>query len=175
MSPSTAPQPDFQQVINRILNNYPAGSKALIMAMQDVQTNFKYLPKDALILLARGMQLPIAQIYSVATFYKAFSLKPKGRHHICVCTGTACHVRRSKIIVDNLGLALGIKPTETTADGEISFETVNCLGACAMGPLVTVDGEFHGNMDVRRMNRILDQLRGRASETEPDEVSDENL
>jgi len=151
---------DLDQTITKIVDHYEAKSTALIMAMQDIQRHYHYLPREALALAARKMNLPLAQIYSVATFYKSFSLEPKGKHHICVCTGTACHVRQAKVIVDNLELKIGIKPRQTTPDGEISFETVNCLGACALGPLVTVNGEYHGNMTVSKMNNLLDKIHG---------------
>lgn len=151
---------DLEQTVFSIIEYYQAKPTTLIMAMQDIQKQYNYLPRVALELVARRMSLPLAQIYSVATFYKAFSLEPKGKHHICVCTGTACHVRQASVIVDNLILSLGIKPRETTADREFSFETVNCLGACALGPLVMVDGEYHGNMTVPKMNKLLDGLRG---------------
>ena len=143
-----------------IVDNYEAKPTALIMALQDLQKRYNYLPKEVLELVAQKMNLPIAQIYSVATFYKAFSLEPKGKNHICVCTGTACHVRQATVIVDNMVLSLGINPGETTADREFSFETVNCLGACALGPLMTINGVYHGNMTVAKMNKLIDVLRG---------------
>ena len=161
MSPPPGdPTYDLDKTISAIVNRYEAKSTALIMAMQDIQKHYRYLPVEALKLVARKMNLPIAQIYGVATFYKAFSLKPKGKHHICICTGTACHVRQAAVIVNNVGRALNIEPGETTADGEVSFETVNCMGACALGPLVTVDDEYFGNMTMSKMNRLLDGLRG---------------
>ncbi|MDD5088509.1 MAG: NAD(P)H-dependent oxidoreductase subunit E [bacterium] len=150
----------LDQIVGGIVSHYEAKPTALIMVLQDVQKQFRYLPVEALKLVAQKMNLPIAQIYGVATFYKTFSLKPKGKHHICVCTGTACHVRQAPVIVDNLERSLGIKAGETTRDGEISFETVNCLGACALGPLVTMDDKYHGNMTVAKLNKALDDLRG---------------
>jgi NADH:ubiquinone oxidoreductase subunit E len=158
VDPSTL-QYNLEQAIHTIVERYEAQPTALIMVLQDIQKHYRYLPQDALRLVAKKMNLPIAQIYSVATFYKAFSLTPKGEHHICVCTGTACHVRQANVIVDNLGRSLGITPGATTADGKISFETVNCLGACALGPLVTVDDDYHGNMTVTKMNELLANLK----------------
>jgi NADH-quinone oxidoreductase subunit E len=156
---SPDPHYDIEQAIHDIVKRYGAKPTTLIMVLQDVQKHYRYLPMEALQAVAKKMNLPIAQVYSVATFYKAFSLKPKGRHHICVCTGTACHVRQANVIVDNLARSLKIQPGETTPDGEISFETVNCLGACALGPLMTVDEEYHGNMTVTIMNKLLGDLR----------------
>jgi NADH:ubiquinone oxidoreductase subunit E len=154
-------QDELEQVITTIVDRYQAKSTALIMALQDIQRQYNYLPMEALRMVAKKMNLPVAQLYGVATFFKAFSLTPKGKNHICVCTGTACHVRQASVIVDNLARALGIEPGETTPDGEISFETVNCLGACALGPLLTLNGIYHGNMTVAKLNKILDKLRGR--------------
>ena len=158
MSPLS--QYDIQQAIDGIIQSYGAKPQALIMVLQDIQKHYRYLPMDALKMVATKMNLPIAQIYGVATFYKAFSLEPKGKHHVCVCTGTACHVRQAKVIVDNLELMLGIKARETTKDGEISFETVNCLGACALGPLVTVDDVYYGNMNVAKLGKVIDEVKG---------------
>jgi NADH:ubiquinone oxidoreductase subunit E len=151
---------DLEKIIRQIVTKYEAKSPALIMILQDVQKHYRYLPADALRLVAKEMNLPLAQIYGVATFYKSFSLKPKGKNHICVCTGTACHVRQADVIVTKLEMDLGIKASETTADGNFSFETVNCLGACALGPLVTANDEYYGNMTVTKVDKMLARLRG---------------
>lgn len=150
---------DVEQAISSIVDRYNAKPTALIMVLQDIQKHYNYLPKEALKMAARKMNLPIAQIYGVATFYKAFSLKPKGKNHICVCTGTACHVRQARVIVDNLSRMLAIQPGDTTGDGQVSFETVNCLGACALGPLVTVNEQYFGNMNVTKLGKLVDDLR----------------
>lgn len=161
---------DPEVAISEIVNRYGAKPQALIMVLQDIQKHYRYLPMDALKTVARKMNLPIAQIYGVATFYKAFSLEPKGKHHICVCTGTACHVRQAPVIVDNLERMLNIKSGETTPDKEISFETVNCLGACALGPLITVDDVYYGNMDVAKLGKLVNGLKGiKQSKGEEDE------
>ncbi len=149
---------DVDRTIDEIINRYGAKPSALIMILQDIQSHYNYLPQDKLEVVSERMQVPLAQIYGVATFYKAFSLTPKGKHHICVCTGTACHVRQASVIIDKLERELGIKPGETTPDGEFSFENVNCLGACALGPLVTADGKYYGNMDVNKVDRMLREL-----------------
>ena len=152
-------QYDVAEAIGRIVELYEARPTALIMVLQDIQKHFRYLPEEALLQVARQMQLPLAQVFGVATFYKSFSLKPKGRHHICVCTGTACHVRQARVVMDRLEIDLEIHPGETTSDMEFSLETVNCLGACALGPLITVDEDFHGNMTSVKVNDILKQLK----------------
>ena len=150
---------DVKDAISRIVKKYNYKPTALIMIMQDIQAHYKYLPKEALELVSKKMKLPMAQIYGVATFYKTFSLKPKGKNHICICTGTACHVRQASIIVDKLERDLQIKAGETTVDGEFSFETVNCLGACALGPLVTANEEYYGNMTVTKIDKMMDNLK----------------
>ena len=159
----------LEQAIHDIIDRYQARPTALIMVLQDIQKHYRYLPIEALQLVARKMDLPIAQIYGVATFYRAFSLKPKGKNHICVCTGTACHVRQADVIVNRLETSLGIKPGETTKDQEFSLETVNCLGACALGPLVMANDTYHGNMTVAKVGTMLDRLRGKEAASEGDE------
>ena len=154
---------DLVEAIDSIVNKYEAKQTALIMILQDVQKHYRYLPIDALKLVAKKMELPVAQVFGVATFYRSFSLTPKGKHHICVCTGTACHVRQASVIVDRLQTSLGIKPGLTTDDREFSLETVNCLGACALGPLVTADEVYYGNMTVSKVDRMLDGLKGKAT------------
>ena len=158
MTVATEPKYDLRSSIDEIVGEYGAKPTALIMILQDVQKHYRYLPEDALRAVAKSMKLPLAQIYGVATFYRAFTLKPTGRNHICVCTGTACHVRQAVVIVDKLERDLGITAGETTADGEVSLETVNCLGACALGPLVTANGIYYGNMTVTKVDRMLSEV-----------------
>ncbi len=162
---------DVKDAISRIVKKYNYKPTALIMVMQDIQAHYKYLPKEALELVSKKMKLPLAQIYGVATFYKTFSLKPKGKNHICVCTGTACHVRQATIIIDKLERDLQIKAGETTEDGEFSIETVNCLGACALGPLVTANEEYFGNMTVSKVDKMMEGLK----KQEADEVNREEV
>ena len=132
----------------------------LVTLLQQVQEQYNYLPEHVLRELARARGLSLMEIYSVATFYKSFSLQPRGKHKVVVCTGTACHVQGSEKVTDELSRMLGIKPGETSPDGEYSLENVNCLGACALAPLVVVDGDYHGNMTAARVSAIIkDQLR----------------
>ena len=156
--PEDAAKYDLSDAITKIVKKYDYKPTALIMILQDIQSHYNYLPKEALEQVSQKMKLPIAQIYGVATFYKSFSLEPKGRNHICVCTGTACHVRQASIIVGKLERDLKIKAGETTEDKEYSLETVNCLGACALGPLVTANGEYFGNMTVDKTDKMLKKL-----------------
>jgi len=163
---------DLEQAIDRIVRQYEAKPMALIMILQDVQTHYRYLPRPALDLVAERMKLPISQVFAVATFYRSFSLEPKGHHHICVCTGTACHVRQAWVNIDRLERKLAIKAGQTTEDGEFSFETVNCLGACALGPLITVDEDFYGNMTVPRIDRMLKKL---GLENSPGQIAENKM
>lgn len=119
---------------------------SLVSILVEVQKAYHYLPEEALRRLAQLMELPLAQVYSVANFYKTFSLKPRGRHVVSVCLGTACHVRGGPNVVAELERLMGIKSGETTEDLEFTLESVNCLGACALGPIVVMDGEVYGQM-----------------------------
>lgn len=160
---------DLEQAIHNIVDQYQAKPTALIMVLQDIQKHYRYLPKDALKLVAQKMGLPIAQIYGVATFYRTFSLKPKGKNHICVCTGTACHVRQADVIVNRLESTLGIQAGETSQDQNFSLETVNCLGACALGPLVTANDIYYGNMTASKVERMIDKLGGKEAAGDEEE------
>ncbi len=148
----------MEKKINAIVKSYGGDKSYLVPILQDVQKEFGYLPKDALTALSAALGVPISRIYEVATFYKAFSLKPKGRHHISLCMGTACHVRGADLILNSITDLLGIKDGETTDDLEYSFETVGCLGACALGPMVVVDGVYHGEMNIAKTTKLLKQL-----------------
>lgn len=119
---------------------------SLISVLEEIQARYRYLPQAAMVLVSERLGIPLSQVYSVATFYNAFSLKPKGRHVVTVCMGTACHVRGSKRVLEQVEKALDIRPGETTADRQFSLETVNCLGACALGPIMVADGEYFGQM-----------------------------
>lgn len=162
---------DVQEAIDKIVAEYGAKPSALIMILQDIQKHYRYLPESAMHAVSKSMKLPIAQIYGVATFYRSFSLKPKGKNHVCVCTGTACHVRQATVIVDKLRRDLKIEPGETTPDGEISLETVNCLGACALGPLVTANDIYYGNMTVSKTEQMLNDIRAGKLSAKRDEVA----
>ena len=144
--------------INQIINNEARGEGSLIAALEEIQRRLNYLPPEAIELVAERLGVPLSQAYAVATFYNAFSLEPKGEHNIQVCMGTACHVRGSPQILNHLEIRLGIKPGETSADGLVSLETVNCLGACALGPIIFVDGEYHGQMTPKKTDQLLQKI-----------------
>jgi NADH-quinone oxidoreductase subunit E len=124
----------MEEKVKEIVLRYSGDKSYLVPILQDVQKEFNYLPKDALFSVSAHLSVPISRVYEVVTFYKAFSLKPKGRIQLSLCMGTACHVRGAELIARNVESILGIKEGDTTADLEYSFETVGCLGACALGP-----------------------------------------
>lgn len=128
----------------------------LVGVLQDVQAEYGYLPKEALVEVSQSLDIPLTQVYSVATFFKAFSLKPRGRHLIHVCLGTACHVRGATRVLEEIERRLGIKAGETTKDLKYTLETVNCVGACALGPIVIVDGEYSGEMKADKIKSLLE-------------------
>jgi NADH-quinone oxidoreductase subunit E len=149
------------QEINEIINRVAMGDGSLISALEEIQERYRYLPPEALILASERLGVPLSQAYSVATFYNAFSLKPKGKHCLHVCMGTACHVRGSPQVLDRLEAKLGIKAGSTTRDRLFTLETVNCLGACALGPIVVTDGEYSGQMTSQKADQLLKSvLRG---------------
>ena len=143
--------------LDEILDRYARDRTQVISILQDVQDRERYLPEAALTYVAKALEMPRSQIYSLATFYRAFSLEPRGEHTILVCTGTACHVRGAPRLVEELCRRLEIKPGGTTADGKFTLETVNCLGACALGPLVMVDDDYHGQMTPNKLEALLEQ------------------
>ena len=148
----------MEEKVREIVQGYGGDRSYLVPIMQDVQKEFGYLAKDALVAISANLGVPVSRVYEVATFYKAFSLKPKGRHHISLCMGTACHVRGAEFIAGNITTLLGIKDGETTEDLEFSFETVGCLGAFALGPIVVADGEYHGEMNIAKSTKLLKKL-----------------
>lgn len=130
----------------------------LIPVLQEIQAYYRYLPEPAMREVARQLGIPLRDVYGVATFYRAFALKPRGKHEVTVCLGTACHVRGGANIVNTLSTDFGISPGQTTPDGKFTLETVNCLGCCAIGPIVVVDGEYHGEMNSQKARKLIENL-----------------
>ncbi len=147
------------ETLDAILDRYDRNPAQLIPILQDVQRAVNYLPREALEGISEKLDIPLVRIYAVATFYKAFSLKPRGKHIIQVCMGTACHVRGGARILDKMVRDLGVGPGETTKDMNFTLETVNCLGACALGPIVVVDGEYHGQMNPPKWDKLYKTLK----------------
>jgi len=151
--------------INEIINREAMGDGSLIGALEEIQERYRYLPPEALILASERLGVPLSQAYSVATFYNAFSLKPKGKHCLTVCMGTACHVRGSPQVLDRLETKLGIHAGETSPNHLFTLETINCLGACALGPIVVTDGEYSGQMTTRKVDALLKSMMRAEAET----------
>ena len=143
--------------ISDILQRYPARESSLVMVLQDIQDRLNYLPESTIRDTATALNVPLAKVHSVATFYKAFSLTPRGRRIIKVCKGTACHVRGAQQVQDEITRLLGIKNGETTEDMEYTLEVVNCLGACAMAPVVVVGDQLHGGVQPGDVKKILEK------------------
>jgi len=133
-------------LVAKVVDSYQRDKDMLIQILLDLQSGFGWLPKQVLDEVSKHLGVPITRVYQIATFYKAFSLAPKGKHLIRVCMGTACQVRGSALIRDRMEQLLGIKVGEITSDMKFSLETVNCLGCCALGPVVEIDGTTHGKM-----------------------------
>jgi NADH:ubiquinone oxidoreductase subunit E len=138
-----------------ILARYPREEPSLIQILQDVHRVYNYLPPEALAEVAAAVGVPLAKVYSVATFYKAFSLEPQGKVLVKVCTGTACHIRGAPQLVEELERELGVKPGGTTSDMGYTVRTVNCVGACAMAPVLIVAGKYHGGAKATKVKTYL--------------------
>ena len=141
--------------IEEILKKHGKDKRLLVQILQDIQKNNNYLSKEALQMVADFLELPIAKVYSVASFYKAFCLKPRGENLLLVCTGTACHVKGSKQILDSIKDKLNIKEGQTSSDNKYTLEAVNCVGACAMAPLVIVNDRSIGPISLDEVDKII--------------------
>ncbi len=164
---STAIQERTQEIkarVDAICAGYPAEQSSLVQVLQDVHKEFNYLPAEALERVAIKLRVRLAKVYSVATFYKAFSLEPRGKHIVKVCTGTACHVRGAPGIIDEVHKLLGVGPGQTTEDMRYTLETVNCVGACGMAPVVIVDDVYHRKVRIEDVAELLETDDGEADE-----------
>ena len=141
--------------VKAIVDKYGGRHDSVISILQDVQSEYRYLPESALRAVASQLGLPLIQVCGVATFFRGFSLKPRGEHTVSVCLGTACHVRGAPAVLDEAKRQLGIQPGDTTDDMRFTLETVNCLGACALGPIMVMDGKYHGQMSSGKAKKIL--------------------
>jgi len=146
----------LQKKVGSILEKYQHDSSSLVPILQDTQSEIGYLAREALIEISQGLDIPLSRVYSVASFFKAFSLKPRGRHLINVCMGTACHVRGAVRILETIEREAGIESGETDQELKYTLETVNCVGACALGPIVIIDGKYAGDMKTDRVKALLD-------------------
>ena len=141
--------------VDQIIDRYGTEKGILIQLLLDIQREYKWIPKEAIERISARLKIPSSQIYRVASFYTALSLKPVGRHLVRVCVGTACYVRGAPRILDSIENKLEIKSGETTSDGKFTLETENCLGCCALGPVIEVDGTYHGKLNSAKLEKIL--------------------
>jgi NADH-quinone oxidoreductase subunit E len=147
------------EILDGILDRHERAPSAIIAILQDLQEEVNYLPEGALRYVAERLNIPASKMYRLATFYRAFSLEPRGEHLIHVCTGTACHVRGAVRIVDALERELGVSAGETDSQLKFTLETVNCVGACALGPVVVIDGEYSGQMTGAKTVRLIKKFK----------------
>jgi len=153
------PEPLNFENVKGIIEKYKGEKRWLISILLDIQAEYNYLPKDALVMVANELNILLIDVYSLATFYKVFSLKPRGKHIINVCLGTACHVRGGTRIVDEIKRKLNIEVGETTEDQQFTLETVRCLGCCATGPIVVVDSDYFSQVSLKMADRILNSYK----------------
>ncbi len=145
---------DFQN-IDQIIDKHGCKASSLIQILLNIQSENHWLPKEVLERVSQRLDVPMSQVQHITTFYKSFSMVPKGRHEVHVCMGTACHVRGAQRVLDAVEEQIGIKPGETDVDLKFSLETVNCIGCCALGPVMVVDGEYHGNLAPAQLEGVL--------------------
>lgn len=159
------------QRVEEIIRSYNADMANGLAILQDIQREYNYLPRQALELVAARVGLPVGHVYRLATFFKAFSLNPKGEHQCKVCLGTACHVKGGALILETLEKELGIKAGNTTADGKFSLEGVRCLGACALAPIVVIDDQPLGQMTSDAAGNKMRDLRAGKTVAVPAQVA----
>ena len=145
--------------MENIVSESNKNHRKLIHMLHDTQKKFGYIPAHSISQISRELKISESEIFGVLTFYKAFALKPRGKHLITICMGTACHVRGAPMILDEFERKLGIKAGETTEDNLFTLETVNCVGACALGPIAIADGDYHGQMKTREVDEIIKKLK----------------
>jgi NADH-quinone oxidoreductase subunit E len=161
------------QVVQKILDKYQDRRGGLIAILEEIQARYGYLPETALRLVSERTGRSLVDVYGVATFYKSFSLEPRGRHLCSVCSGTACHVRGAPAVAEEFVKQLGVDPGHTTEDREFTLDTVACLGACALGPIVVIDGHYFSNVDPRSVGSVIESAKAGLDRTESE--SDERI
>ena len=151
--------------LNAIFERHPNAKRdSLIPILQEVQTEYGYLSREAVVLIGRHLRLPASKIFGVATFYNQFRFQPQGKFHIQVCRGTACHVKGSAAILEAVKRELKIEPGQTSRDGLFSLEVVACIGACGLAPVICINGEFHAGLTTQKVVKILDSYRRKAAQ-----------
>jgi NADH:ubiquinone oxidoreductase subunit E len=152
------------QTVEQILEGRRSQPNQLIEVLQDVQKNYGYVSQEAMKTVSQDLGVPLIEVYRVASFYKAFRLKPSGKHVLTFCTGTACHVRSANLLLEQATGHLGVPSGEVTPDGLFSIEHVNCLGACALGPIVAENGSYHHHMTPAKLRKLIETLRSQKAE-----------
>jgi NADH-quinone oxidoreductase subunit E len=147
-------RPDGGEVV-KIIDKYEGNKSALIQILLDIQQKKRWLPKETLLLVSERLKVPLTWVYHAATFYKAFSLEPRGRHIATVCLGTACHVRGAPSLMERMSQRLGIKSNQTTKDQRFTLTTVNCIGCCALGPVIAIDDNYYSNPSGSELDKII--------------------
>jgi len=145
---------NLDDIIEKQFNN---DKENLIMMLQEIQMQYNYIPGPAIEYLAEKLHTPLSQIYGVGTFYKSFSLEPRGKHIISVCRGTACHVRGAEKVLERITDTLFIRDGQTTQDGQFTLESVRCIGCCSLGPVIKIDEDIHGLITTDKVGKILSQ------------------
>ena len=141
--------------VAEIIEKHRSEPRAIIAMLQDIQDEYRHIPRDALNELSERLGIPRSRAYALATFFKAFTLKPRGEHHVCVCVGTACHVQGGQRIMERIERDLGIRMSETSADGKFSLEAVRCVGCCGLAPVVIIGPDLHGKVRQDQVPRLL--------------------
>ncbi|MBE0461213.1 MAG: NADH-quinone oxidoreductase subunit NuoE [Candidatus Aminicenantes bacterium] len=142
-----------------ILKRYKTERKELIHILHEVQKEYGYIPVESVSAISKYLRISESEIFGILTFYKAFTLEPRGKHHITICMGTACHIRGAPKILEEVQRQLGIDAGETTPDRMFSLETVNCLGCCAIGPVAVIDGNYYSNITTKKINSIIKEYK----------------
>ena len=145
--------------VSKVVDKYDGRKKELIQMLLDLQSEFGWLSGEALREVSQQLEVPITRVYQIATYYKAFSLYPKGNHIITVCMGTACQVRGAPNLLNRISTMLNLKPGESSSDMRFSLETVNCLGCCALGPVVVIDGVYYKNPSTSQLEKIFESVK----------------
>lgn len=149
----------MQNTLKQILKGKRSQPHQLIEVLHDIQDSFGYISEDNIRTVSKELGVPLIEVYRVASFYKAFKLTKQGKYLITICMGTACHVRGAKLMMDQAATQLGLKPNDVSEDGLFSYQHVNCLGACALGPIVTVNGIYYSHMNAGKLRRLIKSLK----------------
>lgn len=150
--------------LSDIIKKYDFDKKNTLAILQDIQKEYNHIPREVMDLLSEQLDMPLSKLYSIATFYRALSLRPRGKNIIKICDGTACHIRSSQLLADEIEKLIGIRPGETSRDGEFTLETVNCLGSCAIAPVMVINDTYYGKVTPAKLRDIIGKCGGNKNE-----------